>query len=79
MDRQIMNAVLSTIGDSDVAVPEGYLYAGLLGKMGLSEFQAMIGFFIKAELVTRKPGPTIRPTRKLLDVVQGFKVAAGGK
>lgn len=73
MNRQTMNALLSSIGESDVAVPEGYLYAGMMSVMGLQEFQAMIDVLTKVGLITREAGPTIRPTRKLLDTVASCK------
>lgn len=76
MNRQTMNALLSSLGEQDVAVPEGYLYAGLMSVLSLQEFQAMIDVLIKVGLITREAGPTIRPTRKLLDAVASCKTEA---
>jgi len=75
LNRNIMNAVLSTLGDSDVEVPEGTLYAGLMSRMNLDEFRRMLGFFHTAELISRN-GFLVRPTAKLLKLIEGFKVQA---
>jgi len=69
-----MNALLSTLGESDVAAPEGYLYAALMDRLDLQTFQSMIEVFIRAGLVTRESGPTIRPTALLLQTVASCKV-----
>jgi hypothetical protein len=75
MDRQTMNAILGTIADmGERGAPEGVMYAALMARCDLSSFQAALGAFERAGLITRS-GHLARATQKLLDAVEKAKGA----
>ena len=60
-------AILTTLADLDAhhhsEVPQGHLYAGLLDRCTLSEFQAVVGLMLTSGLATIYPGTAWRSLR----------------
>jgi len=75
--RNIANVIASTLAEDFPGedIPEGHLYVPFMA-YGLDPFQAAVGVLVGAGLLERRPGPCLRTTKRLLDVVAGLKAKA---
>ena len=77
MDRNTMNALLSTIAEAgEDGSPEGPMYAAVMGRCDLSAFQSAMMAFERAGLITRS-GHVARPTPTLLAALERAKAKVG--
>lgn len=61
----IAATILSTLNEAPTGEsPEGFLYAGLMAHVDLSEFQLLTGSMIENGLLERRVGPVLSITEK---------------
>lgn len=67
--KLLTNLILATAAempaDDAIGIPEGHIYAAVMGKFSIDEFTAAVDLGVKVGCLTRHPGPTIKGTEKL--------------
>jgi hypothetical protein len=73
-----MASILTTVAESPEGAPEGVLYAGLMGEMGLELFKSFIGLMEKTNLIERH-GLVLKATELGLLKAQAIEKAIEGR
>jgi hypothetical protein len=73
--KLLTNLILAAVAEGETAagnhvsyglgIPEGHLYAAVMGRFSLDEFQAAVNLGVQVGCLTRHPGPVIKGTDKL--------------
>ncbi len=74
--KQLANVLAATLAETDAEVPEGHLYAAVMGHTGLDQFQTCVDVLAKLGLIERKSGPCVKSTPKLRALVSAYKQEA---
>jgi hypothetical protein len=61
--------ILGTVGETSGGVPSGHLYAALMGRMGLDDYENLIGLAKQAGLVVEARSHLLTLTPKGRDMV----------
>lgn len=74
--RTLCSLILVAVGESVDPVPEGHIYAVLMGHYSLDEFQTAVSVGVDVGCLTREPGPCLGATEKLRKVCKFAPKAA---
>jgi hypothetical protein len=76
--RKLANLLAETICETEGEIPEGVLYAGLMGVCSLDEFRMALGVITDVGLVERNPNFTVKRTEKGITALARAKEKGGG-
>lgn len=74
--KTLANVIASTLAEvpaDPIGTPEGHIYAAVMGRFSLEEFQTALDVLAKVGLIERKAGPTIHATAKCRQVFAALK------
>lgn len=67
--RALANLIAATLGETDQPIPEGHVYAAVMGRTDPDTFERAIAALIAVGLIERRAGPVLVSTEKCRAIV----------